>query len=476
MEKTVSKQPSFESQLTRLSLLASLPLLTFLLWIMFYEDISIWLILLMAFVEGMLVLYTNHQIHQKVVHQFRSLINLLDAMQQGDYSLRARSEMSKGMLGEVYGSVNNLAERLSQQRIETKESQLLVRTVLDHIDVAIVALTDDNQILFFNPAAQHLLSIEHSRSNEKLLQQLAFAQSFESGRHEVVELSLGHHTGRFNVHVEEYMVSGIQHKLLFITDVSTLLRSEESKAWQSLVRVISHEINNSLSPIASISQTLNRMISRQGVNDDNLQDLLDGLSIISQRASGLSKFVDSYKLLAKLPEPQLECISLIQLLDKTRQLFNDQNIEILSTEDVRLMIDPVQFEQVLINLIKNAVEAMAATKPKGVIRVAWTAHIPVFRLTICDEGAGISNPDNLFVPFYSTKKSGSGIGLVLCRQIIEAHRGRLTINNNLDSAGCCASIELPFRHVQENKSLQEHKLVGNTGRAENESSFDEKEL
>ena len=408
----------------------------------------------MAFVEGLLVIYTNHQIHQKVVHQFRSLINLLDAMKQGDYSLRAHSEMSKGALGDLYGSVNGLAARLSQQRIETKESQLLVQTVLDHIDVAIVALTDANKISFYNPAAQRLLSIEYTGSNETLLQQLAFAQSFESGRHEVVELSLGHHTGRFNVAVEEFMESGVQHKLLFITDVSTLLRSEESKAWQSLVRVISHEINNSLSPIASISQTLNRMITRQGVDDDNLQDLLDGLDIISQRAAGLSQFVDSYKQLAKLPEPQVQEVSLLQLIEKTRQLFSEQNIEVQSTEDVLLNIDPVQFEQVLINLIKNAVEAMATTKPEGVIRIAWTANVPLFRLTVCDEGAGISNPQNLFVPFYSTKKNGSGIGLVLCRQIVEAHQGRLAINNNLGSEGCCASIELPYRSVSSLEVLE----------------------
>lgn len=438
------KRTSFESQITRLSLLSSVPLLLFLLWIMFYEDISIWLIALMAFVEGLIVVYTNHQIHQKVVHQFRSLINLLDAMSQGDYSLRAHTKMSKGTLGELYGSVNGLAERLSDQRIETKESQLLVRTVLDHIDVAIVALTDDNQISFFNPAAQRLLSIVHTGSNDILLQQLAFAQSFESGRHQVVQLSLGHHTGRFNVHVEEFRESGIQHKLLFITDVSNLLRSEESKAWQSLVRVISHEINNSLSPIASISQTLNRMIQRQGVDPDNLQDLLDGLNIISERANGLSQFVESYKQLAKLPEPNMQSVALLPLLQKTRHLFNANVIELMSEPEVQLTIDPVQFEQVLINLIKNAVEAMGNSQSEGVISVSWAVTNTSFSLSICDEGAGITNPDNLFVPFYSTKKHGSGIGLVLCRQIIEAHQGSLSIRNRADKSGCCAVIELPL--------------------------------
>jgi nitrogen fixation/metabolism regulation signal transduction histidine kinase len=440
----MQKRRPFETQLTRLSLISSVPLLLLLLWVMIYADISIWLILLTALIGGLLVIYSNYRIHQKSAYQFRSLSNLLDAMIQGDYSLRARSDHSYGALDELVDSINGLAQRLSQQRMESVESQLLLRTVIEHIDVAIVALSEGNKISFVNPAAKKLLLLDETDSNTKLLDQLAFAQSFSSGCHQVVELSLGHQQGRFNVHVEEFRESGMQHKLLFITDVRTLLRSEERKAWQSLVRVISHEINNSLSPIASISQTLNRLIDRQGDSTENSKDIIEGLTIITERANGLSQFVDSYKQLAKLPEPEKQMVSILGLLEKICALFEGQSIVIESEVDVELFIDPVQFEQVLINLFKNAIEAMSQTNPDGLIRVEWSVTEHFLKLVICDQGGGISNPDNLFVPFYSTKQHGTGIGLVLCRQIIEAHNGNLSITNQVKSPGCCASIEIPF--------------------------------
>ncbi len=438
------KRPTFEAHLIRLSLISSVPLLLFLLWMMIYADISIWLILLTVFLGGILVIYANLRIYQKLEYQFRSLSNLLDAMTQGDYSLRSRSDQSYGELGKLITTINGFAQRLSEQRLESVESQHLVRTIIEHIDVAIVALNEENQISFLNPAAKKLLLLDQTDSNAKLVEQLAFVQSFTSGCHQVVELAFGHQQGRFNICVEEFRESGLQNKLLFITDVRTLLRSEERKAWQSLVRVISHEINNSLSPIASISQTLNRLISRQSDRTENSKDLIEGLTIITERANGLSEFVDSYKQLAKLPEPQKQMISILRLFEKICILFKDQSIIIESENDVQLRIDPVQFEQVLINLIKNSIEAMLQTNPEGVIRVEWLATEFFFKLIICDQGGGLNNSDNLFVPFYSTKKQGSGIGLIFCRQVIEAHNGSLSIVNRLNSQGCCATIEIPL--------------------------------
>lgn len=446
------KRRSFEAQLTRLSLVASIPLLVLLLWVMVYAQVSIWLILLTALMGSLVIVYSYYSIQQKLVYQFRSISNLLDAMIQGDYTLRARSDQSSGALDELVIAINGLANRLSQQRWESVESQLLVRTIIEHIDVAIIALSERNEIRFINPAANKLLGLDGNETDTQLVHQLAFAQAITSGCNQVVELSLGHQQGRFNVHVEEFRESGLQHKLLFITDVRTLLRSEERKAWQSLVRVISHEINNSLSPIASISQTLKRLVERQAANAGtvsvpavaNNQDLIDGLTIISERASSLSQFVESYKQLAKLPEPQKKLVSIREVIEKTCLLFDARAIVIQTDTDAQLWIDPIQFEQVLINLIKNAFEAMAQIKPLGIVTISWETNTPYFKLEIRDQGSGISNPDNLFVPFYSTKKQGSGIGLVLCRQIVEAHNGHFIITNRADTAGCCARIEIPF--------------------------------
>ncbi len=439
----MQKRRPFEVHLIRLVLLASLPLLLLLLWIMVYAKISIWLILLTGLIGSLVILYSSYSIYQKMAYQFRSISNLLEALIQGDYTLRARTDQSSGALDELVIAINGLAKRLGQQRWESVESQLLLRTIIDHIDVAIIALNQDNQISFVNPAAEHLLQIDNTVTHHELLQQLTFVQELTSGCHQVVELSLGYQQGRFNVYVEEFRDAGKQNKLLFITDIRTLLRSEERKAWQNLVRVISHEINNSLSPIASISQTLKRMIERDANSAVVADDLREGLNIISERAKGLSQFVDSYKQLAKLPEPQTQPVSIRPLVEKIVALFNHTPIVIETDADFLLLLDPVQFEQVLINLLKNAVEATAQINPGSAIIINWSATRQFFKLNICDQGSGISNPDNIFVPFYSTKKQGSGIGLVLCRQIVEAHNGHLTLGNQ-KSGGCCASIELPM--------------------------------
>jgi len=450
----MQRRRSFEANLIRLVLLASLPLLLLLVWVMVYAGISIWLVLLTGLIGGLVILYSGYSIYQKLNYQFRSISNLLEALIQGDYALRARTGQNNGALDELVVAINGLAKRLSHQRWESVESQLLLRTIIDHIDVAIIALKQDNQISFVNPAAKNLFQLDDAVTPNELLQQLAFVQEFTSGRNQVVELSLGNQQGRFNVHVEEFRESGEQHKLLFITDIRSLLRTEERKAWQNLVRVISHEINNSLSPIASISQTLKRIIERDANTEHVAEDLREGLTIISERARGLSQFVDSYRQLAKLPEPQLQQVSIRQLVEKIVALFKDTQINIETETDFLLLLDPVQFEQVLINLLKNALEALAQNDslnqpqipPASAIIINWYLARPFFKLNICDQGAGISNPDNLFVPFYSTKKQGSGIGLVLCRQIVEAHNGRLTLSNQ-DAGGCCASVELPMLGV-----------------------------
>ncbi len=448
----MQKRRPFEAHLIRLVLLASLPLLLLLLWMMVLANISIWLILLTGLFGSLMILYASYSIYQKISYQFRSISNLLEALIQGDYALRARSDQSGGALDELVSAMNDLAQGMSQQRWKSVESQLLLRTIIEHIDVAIIALTQNNQIRFSNPAADHLLQLHNASSNQQLLQQLAFVQELTSGCHQLVELSLGYRQGRFNVYIEEFRDAGKQHKLLFITDMRSLLRTEERKAWQDLIRVISHEINNSLSPIASISQTLKRLIERDVRGETVAEDLREGLHIISERAIGLSQFVESYKQLAKLPEPQIQPLAIRPLVEKIVALFNHTAIEIETETNFTLQLDPIQFEQVLINLIKNAVEATALTNPSSIIKIRWAVSHQFFKLDICDQGTGISNPNNLFVPFYSTKKQGSGIGLVLSRQIIEAHNGRLTLSNQ-DSGGCCASIELPvLARVNESQS------------------------
>jgi nitrogen fixation/metabolism regulation signal transduction histidine kinase len=439
------KRTSFEGQLTRLSLLASLPSYLLLIWVMIYANISIYLVLLVVLIGGVVITFCHGKIHQKSAYQFRSLSNLLDAMVQGDYSLRARTSEGDRALNELVGSINSLALRLTKQRIESIESQLLLQTVIKHIDVAIIALNDSNELVMCNPSASKLLQIPETTIGEVFTdsnQQLTQVNAMANGQSQVVSLTFSGQQGKFNVHKETYRENGKQQKLLFITDVSTMLRSEERKAWQSLVRVISHEINNSLSPIASISQSLQRLIIKQSNIADHTDFLIEGLTVIAQRTKSLGDFVNSYKQIASLPEPAKKLTSIANLVRKVAKLYPEDIVEMPTVNDVSLSVDAVQLEQVLINLVKNAVEAIKNSNVEGKVCIKWEQQGKNFKLVILDEGTGVSNLDNLFVPFYTTKAQGTGIGLVLCRQIIEAHGGKLSLANRLDKKGCIAVIEL----------------------------------
>ena len=446
------KKQSFEAQLTQLSLLASLPVFILLIWVMIYANISIYLIVLTGLLGSLLILLCHFKIHQKSSYQFRSLSNLLDAMIQGDYSLRARASHGDKALNELVDAINTLATRLNKQRIESIERQLLLNTVISHIDVAIIALNNKNELTLTNPAAKKLLKLTSKTNMDIALapfEQLAQVENLISGDSKVMSLNFSGQQGKFTVHMEAYREGGEQQKLLFITDVSTMLRSEERKAWQALVRVISHEINNSLSPIASISQSLQRLLNRQEDIESNKEYIVEGLTIVSQRSKGLSNFVNSYKQIASLPEPDKKLTSITMLVNKVISLYQEKPINIGTSVDVELVIDEVQFEQILINLVKNAIEAINGNNDdnsnfdsKASVTIAWQIQNNAFILTVTDNGTGVSNPDNLFVPFFTTKQQGSGIGLVLCRQIVEAHGGTLSLTNRVEGKGCVAMIEL----------------------------------
>lgn len=450
MKQNRQNKKSFEVQLTLLSLLTSIPLFLLLVAVMIYANISVYLILLTVLISSLVMVYSHSKLHQKSAYQFRSLSNLLDAMVQGDYSLRARPSDGDEALNELVDSINSLSLRLNKQRIETTESQLLLTTVINHIDVAILALNENNELVLTNPAAKKLLQIPAELQEFDLIESFSqFDQiaAMNSGNSQVMSLSFANQQGKFNVHLEEYRENGKPQKLVFITDVSTMLRSEEHNAWQALVRVISHEINNSLAPIASLSQSLRRLLTRQEDLESHKDYLVEGLSIISQRSNSLTEFVNSYKQIASLPEPKKQANSVLELVNKTVALYPDESIEVRHIDDITLFIDAVQFEQVLINLVKNAIEAIKNTGEAGKVVIHGQVNGAVFTLSLVDDGTGVSNPDNLFVPFYTTKAKGSGIGLVLCRQIIEAHGGKIYLTNRGGVRGCKATVELPLGYL-----------------------------
>lgn len=442
----MNKKLSFESRLTWLSLSASVPLLLLLIFTMIYADISVYLILLTVFLGLILVIISNALIHQKSAYQFRSLSNLLDAMTKGDYAMRIRQEEKDSALNELVTSINGLAQHLSNQRIQSIENQLLLNTVIEHIDVAIVSLDADCAYQTLNPAAENLLLSHNAEQRNIVKQQVLALSSIKPGRSSVMDLHFAHQNGRFNIHSEQYRSSGQQHQLIFITDVSHILRKEEEKAWKNLVRVLSHEINNSLTPIASISQTLEKISKKSSNLSEHSDDLQAGLQLIAERSRALRDFVNSYRELNQLPLPDKKPTDLLQMSNKLVQLFGEKKLLVKNKDKLIISGDPIQIEQVLINLIKNGIEAcklLSKDEPVARIELRWLKNTKWIDILISDNGNGIKNVDNLFVPFYTTKAKGSGIGLALSRQIIEAHSGKLLLANRTDQSGCVATIRLP---------------------------------
>ncbi|KGJ90534.1 hypothetical protein ND16A_1930 [Thalassotalea sp. ND16A] len=461
---------SFENKLLRLALFTGLLPTVFLFYALYAHELSLYLKIMLLFFVLVSVFYCAFTIRQKVIFQLRTSANLITAMQAGDHSLRAHQEAATGALNEYNQVFNQLSSALAEQQLISKEKQVLLYKVIAQIDVAIIAVDNKGSISLMNPSAEKLFSCRFEQMQGWPINTLGL-QDILSGEHrKVIEFEIKEHKKKVFIHTDEYFEKGIKQQLIFITDIQNLLREEERQAWQKLLRVLSHEINNSLAPIASISETLTRLLANDSAladstladrtltgrtltdrtltesNAELVADLQEGLLVITERANSLNIFLQRYQQLSRLPVPDKSLFALQPLLSSMALLFEQDNIQ-FNGEPFDIYADESQLQQVLVNLIKNAQQAMVDV-PDGIIAVSWQHKADAIEIKITDEGSGINNVDNLFVPFYTTKTDGSGIGLVLSRQIISNHGGDLTISNRVDKIGAIATIYLPFSHSQ----------------------------
>ncbi|MCP9495785.1 MAG: ATP-binding protein [Pyrinomonadaceae bacterium MAG19_C2-C3] len=388
----------------------------------------------------------------RVVRPLQTLANLIAALREGDYSIRARGAGNADALGEVMSEINSLSEMLRGQRIGTMEATALLRTVMAEIDVAVFAFDDADKLRLVNRAGERLLAQPVERLIGRTADELHLAESLRkiSGTnntngdapHTFQQTFPGNTNARWGVRRSSFRQHGRPHTLLVFADLSRPLREEEAKAWQRLVRVLGHELNNSLAPIKSIAGSLTSLVVRQPRPSDWQEDVERGLSIVASRAESLSRFMSSYARLARLPAPQFKSVSVGSIVRRVVELERHPRVEIVTGAPVTIQADADQLEQLLINILHNAVDA--ATAIGGGVRVGWNVNGTHVSVWVEDEGLGIANPTNLFVPFFTTKPHGSGIGLVLSRQIAEAHDGTLTLENREERSGCIARLRLPL--------------------------------
>ena len=379
-------------------------------------------------------------VRKRLVFPLQTLANLIEAVRAGDYTLRGRRAAPGDTLGEVVREINKLGETLQRQRLESLEAIALVQTVLEELDSAVFTFDEAKRLKLLNRTAADLIGRASASLLGRSAREIGVEELLSREDTAVMSLTFGGRTGRFEVRKRTFRESGVPHTLLMVSDLSRALRDEERRAWQRLIRVIGHEINNSLTPIKSLSGTLKDMLEKNPSEEDK-KDVLQGLGLIRDRAGSLTKFVATYSQLARLPAPSKQPVSLNALLTRLVALDGMVGVQFSAPFETVVPADAGQLEQALINLIKNAVEA-AETGATGVdITVSRTREAAL--IDIRDNGPGIANPDNLFVPFFTTKPGGSGIGLALSRQIIEAHTGTLTLENRSDRTGTRARVLLP---------------------------------
>ena len=390
-------------------------------------------------------------LRERVVLPLQTLSNLLAALGEGDFSIRARGARGGDPLGEVMIEVNALVETLRHQRLDALEATTLLRKVMAEIDVAVYTFDEDSELKLVNRAGARLLGQAAERLLGRRAPEIGLDQYLTGDTPRVINTAFPGGVGRWEVRRSQFRQGGRPHELLVLSDLSRPLREEERKAFQRLIRVIGHEMNNSLAPIKSIAGSLSTIIDRDPPPPDWRDDVTRGLAVIASRSESLSRFMSAYARLAKLPPPKLVPLDISTFVDRVVTLEKAHHIQVRPGPPITVQGDGDQLEQLMINLIRNAVDAVRETG--GGVTVGWDrlpgSSPPSIELWVEDEGPGLSNTGNLFVPFFTTKPGGSGIGLVLSRQIAEAHGGSLILENRVRHVGCRATLRMPVQTLAE---------------------------
>jgi two-component system nitrogen regulation sensor histidine kinase NtrY len=429
-----------ERRVLQLALLSGLPGIIVSLILLWHDNYSGKVQWTLALVIVCSWLITAFVLRERVVRPLQTLSNMLAALREGDYSIRARGAERDDALGLAYLEANLLGETLRTQRLGAMEATALLRTVMSDIDVAVFAFDDDERLRLVNSAGERLLGNVAERLLGRTAEQVGLDECLVGESPRTMDVTFPGGAGRWEVRRGSFRQNGRPHMLLVLADVTKALREEELQAWRRLVRVLSHEINNSLAPIKSIAGSLQTLLDRSTSDADAHEDIRRGLSIIGGRSEALIRFMSAYARLARLPAPHRVPLDVATWVRRVAALETRLPVRIEGGPATVIRADGDQLDQLLINLLRNAVDASLETG--GGVCIRWTRQNGTVAVMVEDEGPGLPSSANLFVPFFTTKPQGSGIGLVLSRQIAEAHGGALLLENRKNGSGCIATFRL----------------------------------
>lgn len=425
----------YERRIVLTAVLALAPVVAAALLLVFLGDFAArtrWTVL---FFIAIGVFIATYVLHEQLTYPLRTLSNLITALREEDYSLRARKPDRDDALGDVLAELNALSELMESRKLEAVEAAALLRAVLAEIDAAIFAFDAAGRLQLVNRAGERLLDAPATRLQGQTALQLGIEDLVGDEAPHTLDRRFPGAAGRWNVRRSSFRERGIPHRLLVVADISRALREEEAEAWRRIVRVLGHELNNSLAPIKSIATSVELLVKHDPLTDDWRDDVTRGMHVIGSRAEALTRFTRAYAQLARLPEPRKREVHLRALVERVVAL--ETRVRVATRGgDVIVHADEDQLEQALINLVKNAADV------SPVVSVRWRANGDGAVIVVEDEGPGISGTMNLFVPFFTTKPTGTGVGLVLSRQIAEAHGGTLTLENRRDGQGAIATMTI----------------------------------
>jgi two-component system, NtrC family, nitrogen regulation sensor histidine kinase NtrY len=439
---------SFERRLRLWLYLLGVPTLLFC-WILLWQhsvDIPIQCIVMLALVAGWALAVSL--LTEQITRPMQTLSNVVASLREDDYSFRARGGQRNDALGDLALEINALASMLQGQRAGSLEAMALVERVMSSMQSPVLAFDREGTLRLLNQAGERAFGLHGQTTLGRSAKKLNLEYLLNANDDDLISIGGTQQASRWVVKRTSFRLRGVPHTLLVLSDVSAALREEERVAWERLIRVLGHEINNSLTPIKSIAGSLRaRLASLQGAGNGD-SDFETGLEVIENRAESLNRFLQAYRQLMGLPAPKLKPISLAALIERVARLETRIRVSVTSTVDVTLMVDADHIQQALINLVRNAAEAALSPDASGEdapqVQIAWESADGEVVITILDNGPGLTNAGNLFVPFYTTKPSGTGIGLVLAQQIAQAHRGSVQLANRTNGqTGCRAELHLP---------------------------------
>lgn len=432
----------YQNRIFLLALLGSAPGVALglgLLWVTDASPKTLWTATLFVV---LIWLGTALALRERVMRPLQTLANMLGALREGDFSIRARGARGDDALGLAFLEVNALSEILREQRIGALEATALLRTVMVEIDVVVLAFDADDRIVLANRAAERLLDQPAPRLLGRAAEELGLVGCLQGDTPRTMNATFPGGAGRWELRRTMFRQGGLPHQLVVLSDLSRALREEERQAWQRLIRVLSHEINNSLTPIQSIAGSLEDLLRQDPLPSDWRDDLEQGLGVIRGRSAALGRFMASYARLARLPSPQRQTVDVGAWVRRVASLEPRLPVRVSPGPAVTVRADGDQLDQLLINLVRNAADA--ALETGGGVEIGWSTRNGLLEVQVLDEGPGLPSTANLFVPFFTTKPKGSGIGLALSRQIADAHGGSLLLDNRADTRGCEARLLLPL--------------------------------